>query len=172
MEPKRGRPSVWKAHSGRLGCSLPIKGSSSHHLRLGFCFVVSLATTTSLWARVSIIPPVCLIQDPNSWFWFAFVSSIRELFACSSCSCLARQEHPNRDGVPIAKAQPLWCCSRIANIESTQNRVYPHSPKDQGHPLVISYPSLCLSRIIKLSLPLLITHLTHHTNNLASTKVV
>jgi hypothetical protein len=42
-------------------------------------------------------------------------------------------------GVPVAKAQqPCGRCSRTANIESTTNRVYPHSPKDQEQPLVSS----------------------------------
>ena len=42
-------------------------------------------------------------------------------------------------GVPVAKVQqPCGRCSRTANVESTPNRVYPHSPKDQEQPLVPS----------------------------------
>jgi hypothetical protein len=41
--------------------------------------------------------------------------------------------------VPIAKAQqPCGRCSRTANVESTTNRVYPHSPKHREQPLVSS----------------------------------
>jgi hypothetical protein len=41
-----------------------------------------------LVSAVSIRLPVCLIQDPNSWFSFSLWLDFHELFACSSCACL------------------------------------------------------------------------------------
>jgi hypothetical protein len=68
------------AHPGCPGSSLPINRSISHHLRLGFCFVVSLAYA---------IPGerVCQLDHPFAWFRIPS-SCVRFIIWARSVCCL------------------------------------------------------------------------------------
>jgi hypothetical protein len=122
--PEGRHPRVWRAHSRRPSCSLPIKRSSSHHWRLGFCLDKSLASSNFLATRVSIQTTWLLVSEtPNSWLHISSLGQGLCTVCLSTCSCLffnllagsrfflARQEQQQIGaGVTVTKAQ-CPCCS-------------------------------------------------------------